>query len=1088
MPKEFDPLKPAQYRLALDIGSKSIGFAVIFLKEDVNKRLKPYAIARSGVRIFGDGRTPAAPGQLGSSLAAERRVKRSIRRQYARKRKRLQRLLRNLKELGFFPNDSKLCKSFEDLNPYELRHKGLTKELKPHEFGRLLMHMAKNRGFQSNRKVDLLADNIDSQAKAETSAMKSAIATLQSRLNGEFETLGAYLYERFKKGETIKSSKTQKGQKAEYEFSISRRMVKQEFDRLWATQEQFNPELFNEQAKNTLKDTIFFQRNLLPQKVGKCTFLPEHERASKALPSSQYFRIISELNKISFTDAEGLILPISLEQRNKLLKSLRIKQKLSFDRIRTELNLDSTVLINLEHATKDSIEGDKTGYLLSKKEYFGPAWRDLSLETQDAIVTALLIHENEAELVQKLVDDFNIAQDVAKALANARLESQYMRLSKEAIERLIPELEKGVDSQYGYKVPVKYHEATEAAGFGHHSALQENWADFPTLDLKQLHSDDNDKYTVAELPLPYYGKVITRQVAFGTGDVNDPVEKRFGKIANPTVHICLNQVRVLLDEIIAKYGYPYEVNIELARELKQNHEQRQRSIKQQAANKKENEEIRREIKQAYKVEKARIITDSEISRADIEKWRLWRRSKSKLCVYSGKKICETMILNNEVEVDHILPRSRTGDNSYQNKVLVLNKANRIKSNRTPWEAKELFEAQGWSYEDILNRMRALDKHQLFRFAENSMDIWDKNYRSFEARALNDTRYISRVVKDYLKVVCHKDRIVVSNGAHTALIRGELGLNNLLGKRGEKNRDDHRHHAIDACVIGALDRSMLRKIQIAMEAAERQNSSRYFIGLQEPWFNFSTQVRRAVGQIYVSHKPNHNYEGEIFEASIYGLRLISDKKTEKYVGIKRNPETGKADKPKKSVVVISDPKTQNRYGLRHKFHSEGRPKKYYGLSSSSVFCLEIYRDEKGNWQAYTIPRYEAYRIVKRRGVNALYDNKRSNFEGRPLVMRLMRDDCIVLENNDKKEIYRVQKINGAQKSITLTRHYDANADDRYRRMLKAQKAEKAGENFDSEDLCDDLVFSSFGASSLYSNKARKVTISPMGVLRDPGFKG
>lgn len=101
---------------------------------------------------------------------------------------------------------------------------------------------------------------------------------------------------------------------------------------------------------------------------------------------------------------------------------------------------------------------------------------------------------------------------------------------------------------------------------------------------------------------------------------------------------------------------------------------------------------------------------------------------------------------------------------------------------------------------------------------------------------------------------------------------------------------------------------------------------------------------------------------------------------------------------------------------------------------------------------------------------------------------MRDDCIVLENNDKKEIYRVQKINGAQKSITLTRHYDANADDRYRRMLKAQKAEKAGENFDSEVLCDDLVFSSFGASSLYSNKARKVTISPMGVLRDPGFKG
>jgi CRISPR-associated endonuclease Csn1 len=79
-------------------------------------------------------------------------------------------------------------------------------------------------------------------------------------------------------------------------------------------------------------------------------------------------------------------------------------------------------------------------------------------------------------------------------------------------------------------------------------------------------------------------------------------EKYYGKINNPTVHIALNQLRKLVNEIIRVYGRPDEVVIELARDLK---EPADEINKQQAQNKKENDRINKcletlGIKQNYR--------------------------------------------------------------------------------------------------------------------------------------------------------------------------------------------------------------------------------------------------------------------------------------------------------------------------------------------------------------------------------------------------------------------------------------------------------------------------------------------------------
>ena len=83
-----------RYRLAIDLGSTSIGWAMVRLDAENN----PCAIIKAGVRIFSDGRNP----KDGSSLAVSRREARAMRRRRDRLLKRKARMMRLLIQHGFF--------------------------------------------------------------------------------------------------------------------------------------------------------------------------------------------------------------------------------------------------------------------------------------------------------------------------------------------------------------------------------------------------------------------------------------------------------------------------------------------------------------------------------------------------------------------------------------------------------------------------------------------------------------------------------------------------------------------------------------------------------------------------------------------------------------------------------------------------------------------------------------------------------------------------------------------------------------------------------------------------------------------------
>ena len=121
-------LRKMRYRLALDMGTTSIGWAMIRL----NDADETCAVIRGGVRIFGDGRNP----QDGSSLAVTRRIARGLRRNRDRKLKRKAKLMQALIDLGFFPAEQSARKALDELDPYAIRAKALDTPISPAEFAR----------------------------------------------------------------------------------------------------------------------------------------------------------------------------------------------------------------------------------------------------------------------------------------------------------------------------------------------------------------------------------------------------------------------------------------------------------------------------------------------------------------------------------------------------------------------------------------------------------------------------------------------------------------------------------------------------------------------------------------------------------------------------------------------------------------------------------------------------------------------------------------------------------------------------------------------------------------------------------------
>ena len=1013
-----------RYRLALDLGSTSLGWAMIRL--DADNPPAPVAMIKAGVRIFSDGRNP----KDGSSLAVTRRDARSMRRRRDRLLKRKARMIRSLIEHGFFPADETKRKALVTANPYALRARGLDEALKPEEFARALFHINQRRGFKSNRKTDK-KDNDSGALKIAINKLREAITQQNCRTVGEWlnkrAAVGGLVRARYRQEKVVKDDGKTKINKS-YDLYIDRAMISDEFDAMWRKQSELKPALFTEAARADLKDVLLHQRTLKPVKPGRCTFMPEEERAPLALPSTQRFRMYQEVNNLRIL-REGLKEePLTLQQRNDLIAALEQHSKRSFTQIKKLLGIGGAVQFNFEDPKRQELKGNVTSAILSDSNRFGKAWFDFSEDKQDAIVLQLVKEENEAKLVRWLHEETGIDELTAETIANTGLPEGYGSLCEQALARILPELRRDV---------ITYDKAVLAAGFDHHSNIS------PAATGEIL----------AELP--YYGIPLQRHVGFGTGAPEDREEKRYGKIANPTVHIGLNQVRLVVNALIKRYGHPSEVIIELARDLKQSKEQRDEDSKRQADNQRRNARMRTDIATTLNTSPERVRM------ADIQKMILWEELSfdpaDRRCPYSGEQISVAMLLSDQVEIEHILPFSETLDDSLNNRTVALRKANRVKRNRTPWQAKDDFAAQGWAFDGMLKRAEQMPKAKRYRFAEDGYQRWIKEDAGFLPRALNDTRHLSKVAKEYLSLICPQNTRAIP-GRMTAMLRAKFGLNDVLGVNGLKNRNDHRHHAVDACVIGVTDQGLLQRFAQAAASTREKQLDRLVETMPLPWESYRDHVQRAIDNIWVSHKPDHGHEGAMHNDTAYGL-LGNGR-----VSVHKTVE-GKRERIEDNLKVIEF--TNAKEATRHGLLPNGENRPYKGYKGDSNYCIEIIRNDKGKWEGEVISTFEAYQLVRVHGVARL-QHPALSLSGRPLVMRLISGDTVRFEVDSRLLTARIAWIK-TNTQIGFAETSEANTDAR------------------SRDNSDSYGYTVKAASVLQKAKARRVIISPIGELRDPGFK-
>ena len=771
-----------KYSLGLDIGTSSVGWAVLDLEKE--------RIHDLGVRIF---ERPEDP-QNGDSLAKPRRDARSARRRLKRRRQRLNYLKQ------FFIDQNILTKDqveevldpesdYNKLDVYALRSKALTEELTPEELLKVIYQIAKRRGFKSNRKVVEESDKEDGRV---TSALKT---------NEKFLTENGYATVGDALNHDEKFAPHKRNKRDNYTNSFARNDFLRELEAIIRAQRNYALKDVSEQAIDELVygindgqvtnvNAIMYQRpfmtkELIEKMVGECTFEKGEKRAPKASYSFEVFRLASDLSHLVFiprdtskrqVKREKLEIKLSSEQIRKVIDAAKNQKGLTYKKVR------SIAGISDDYVPKDVRGKKKDGDEFGEGNTFGglKAYSDIRSALKD-------LPEDWAKIDNEtMINQVAYILTTQKADQGIRTELNQLPLSdkaKEAIIRIKP---------------------TNFKAFGH-------------LSIKALQ-----KITPHILEGMTYDKACE---AAGYDFKKQSVSLE--QITNPVVKRAITQTLKVVRAIERKYGKPYFIKVETARDLAKNFKDRKAIENENKENQVRNQSIIQTLNENN------IITPTG---QQIIKVKLYREQNG-VCLYSGKPIdFETMLRDdNAYQIDHIVPFSRSNNDGMTNKVLVLTEENQKKSNKTPFE---YFGADDQRWKEYAARVEAIYKTRDVKTADKATNVVNYKYNgyamrkkqnlllqvykndSWNVRALNDTRYITRFIQNYLRQMVdfaegeEKRRVVAPNGTTTAYLRKRWGL-------AKDRTDDVLHHAKDAAVVAAIDAKIVYQANLFSKEQEME---------------------------------------------------------------------------------------------------------------------------------------------------------------------------------------------------------------------------------------------------------------------------
>lgn len=825
------------YILGLDIGISSVGWGLLELDANNN----PYKIIDVGSRIF----TPGEVEKTGDSRAKERREKRGARRISRRREFRLDRVRNLLYENGYLKgniNSNIVSEKNEELsiifdnminnyykeknsNPYKLKVEALDRKLTNEELSIILVHYAKKRGYKSNREE--ASDN-------DSGKVLSAIKENEKIMNeNNYRTIS----EMYIKDEKFKNKI--KNSPGDYKISVTNEMYLKEINMVLNSQIKFG--LITDDFKNQYLEIYNSRRSyakgpggnspyggdLIERMTGKCNF-DGKPRAPKRAPSSELYVSLTKLVNLKYKKEDNEYTRLTNEEIKEIIEKAKDKKIITYkdlakeldgniefkdlslskkeygkviEELKKKLNISKEESINISNLNSNDRELFNTLYnekLLSKtlielkgyhalkdsiiKAYSNDIWKKFkdNIELLDELALYCTNYKINEDILNKIKESENIEnifEDIhfIELLPNFK---DHLMLSTDLIKKLIPLMLEGNT----------YDKAMNILGYN--------------------HSDINGDKEKKDLLVPIY--------------VDDT-------ITNQRVIRSLTQTRKVINSIIKKYGMPKIINIETARELAKSRKERNEIAKNNVEKQTENEKIKNQL-----VELGLFVSTDKISSTDLLKYKLWKE-QNEFCGYSMKKISiEDLFGNNIVQIDHILPYSRTYNDNYLNKTLVYTKENQEKGNRTPYEW--FGKTQKWDeYEAYINNLTISQKKK-DNYLLKKLDF--DTEREMRDQNLNDTKYISKELSSLIKAYLNVEKVNMYPGAITSKLRARWGFNRLthsyisktyrlpedMKKDINKDRDNHLHHAMDALVIASITPSLQQKITLY------EKFSRYIDGL------------------------------------------------------------------------------------------------------------------------------------------------------------------------------------------------------------------------------------------------------------------
>lgn len=609
----------------------------------------------------------------------------------------------------------------------------------------------------------------------------------------------------------------------------------EEFNKIWAVQSAFHPELTPELRKSISDHILFYQRPLKSQKglISFCEFESHpievaidgkkkmRRTGSRVAPRSsllfQEFKIWQILNNLTITDRkEDISRSLSNEEKRLLADDLSIKAKLKASEAlkllglaprRYEMNYKelegNATMASLFAGYFDIVSLSGHGEYELEKFHYHEAIRILQdvfpvigcsvdlfhfdgqlakeeYEQQPIFKLWHLLYSYDGDksntgkesLYDKISAITGLERDYAKTLGAITFQEDYASLSHKAIGKILPYLKQGYT----------YDKACSQAGYNHsHSMTKE----------------ESDR------------RILQESL--------DQVPK--GELRNPVVEKVLNQMVNVVNAVTEAYGKPDEIHIELARELKQSAKDREKATADIQANNNRNQEYTKILQKEFHL--------ATVRKTDILRYRLYEELKENAykTLYSDKYISPERLFSKDIDIEHIIPQALLFDDSFANKTLEFKDINIEKGRKTANDyvrdkyGDEGYERYRLRVDDLRNRgVLSEKKRHYLLMTENEIPS------GFVDRDLRNSQYIARkaqeLLGDYVRV------IVPTTGSVTKRLREDWQLVDVMkelnypkfqkagktfvdydpdGRQIPKiqdwsKRNDHRHHAMDAIAV------------------------------------------------------------------------------------------------------------------------------------------------------------------------------------------------------------------------------------------------------------------------------------------------